>query len=49
MGLFDKMFRNKTGRSQKTTTSLGVKYVTEAKRTKSGSIKTTKRTTGRKK
>ena len=40
MGLFD-AFKNKSGRSQKTTYSMGNKYITESKRTKNGGLKTT--------
>lgn len=35
MGLFD-VFKNKTGKSRKTTTSMGNKYITEYKKTKVG-------------
>ena len=37
MGLFD-AFKNKSGKSQKTSYSCGNKYVTEAKRTKNGGV-----------
>lgn len=46
-----KAFTNKSGKTRKTTTSMGNKYVTEAKKTKGGYLKTTtkpvKRTSGR--
>jgi hypothetical protein len=41
MGLFD-AFKNKSGKSQKTSYSCGNKYITETKRTKTGSVTTTK-------
>ena len=51
MNLFTKASQNKTKKSQKTSYSCGNKYVTEAKKTKSGgfnmSTKPVKRTTGR--
>lgn len=40
MGLFD-AFKNKSGKSRKTSYCCGNKYLTEAKKTKTGGIKTT--------
>ena len=48
MGFFSNLFKNKTRKAQKTYTNLGQKYVTEARRTKSGSIKTTTKRSKRK-
>lgn len=46
-----KAVTNKSGKTQKTSYSCGNKYVTEAKKTKNGSVKTTykpvKKNTGR--
>lgn len=44
MGLFD-AFKNKSGKSQKTSYSCGNKYITESKVKKSGGIKTGLKTT----
>lgn len=50
MSIFD-AFKNKSGKSQKTSYSCGNKYVTEGKKTKNGGIKITtkpvKRNAGR--
>ena len=51
MGLFD-VFKNKSGRSSKTHTNLGQKYVTEHRKTKTGittKVRPIKSTTPRKK
>lgn len=52
MGLFD-VFKNKSGRSQKTHTNLGQKYVTTHTKTKSSGVTTktrsAKSSTGRRK
>ena len=53
MSLFGNAFKNKSGKSQKTSYSMGNKYITEAKRGKNGTIKSTmkpvKRTNNRSK